>query len=184
MREYLANYSVKPGAIAADIGTGSGIYAYILADKTNITKVYATDINPAAIETVKINAKNFNLENKIKPTQVKEESKIFSFLPPGEKLDIVILNPPWEDEQATSMENRATNDKDHIFLKSFLKALPQALSKSGEAFVSLGTDSSRAAMKETIKNLALNLELIKEEKWKFRKSGRTSIYKLTLGQSK
>ena len=55
---------IKKGDVVLDLATGSGAIALFCADKAK--KVYATDINPRAIEYAQFNAILNNLEHKIK----------------------------------------------------------------------------------------------------------------------
>lgn len=61
--QIIDNLSVKKGDIVLDLATGSGAIALFCADKAK--RVYATDINPNAIEYAKFNAILNNLEDKI-----------------------------------------------------------------------------------------------------------------------
>lgn len=73
----------------AEIGTGSGIIAIMLALKHNNINITATDINEKAILLGKKNAKKFDVENKISfvKTSYIDGCK--------EEFDLLVSNPPY-----------------------------------------------------------------------------------------
>lgn len=76
------------GRTVAEIGTGSGILA-LSAAKARAAAVLAIDINPAAVEAARLNAKQNNLH------QVTAlESNLFSAVPATTKFDVIISSPP------------------------------------------------------------------------------------------
>ncbi|MAZ49160.1 MAG: hypothetical protein CME65_11390 [Halobacteriovoraceae bacterium] len=178
MRKFIAyDFQPKTMGVALDIGSGSGIYAYLLAQK-GFKKIYATDINPAAISTIKINANNFGYDKLIVPILVDENKPVFGFLT-NEKADLVVFNPPWENKPADSLEEKAKYDEDHAFLKKFLEELPSILSLRGEALISLGTQSAKNVFLNKIKETALKYQVVIHEEWSFKKSGSLTVYKVS-----
>lgn len=62
--EILNKIEIKPGSIVADFGCGSGYFTLELAKKVGPEgKVYALDILPTALESVRSLAKIYNLNN-------------------------------------------------------------------------------------------------------------------------
>lgn len=177
MREYISTYRPKSLGLAADIGTGSGVYAYLLAEK-NFKTVFATDINPKAIEATKINSKYFEMDEIIEPILTKESDPVFAFLN-KQKLDFVVLNPPWEDRKARNTAEKAKYDSQHKFLSAFLKGLPDALAQDGEAFIVLGSKSSQDRLKELTSSLSLKYEIVMEKKYNFGINPIVILYKVT-----
>ena len=72
-----------------DVGTGSGVIAVYLALRFPHAKVYATDISKEALEVAKVNARRFEVENRINFLQ----GNLLEPLP--EPVKILISNPPY-----------------------------------------------------------------------------------------
>lgn len=77
-----------------DVCTGSGCIALALADALPKAKVYATDINDAALELAKENARHNQISN---VTFLR--SDLFNDISPTFKFDIIVSNPPYIDER-------------------------------------------------------------------------------------
>jgi len=85
--QIINNLAVREGDVVLDLATGSGAIALFCADKAK--KVYATDINPKAIDYAKFNAILNNLEDKI-------EFRIGDLFSPVRnlKFDYIVWNGP------------------------------------------------------------------------------------------
>ncbi len=153
MRSLLLNYQFKQKLSALDIGSGSGILAYIIASR-GFDKIIATDINEKAIKTIDFNSKRLNIKN-IKATLVKKNQAIFL----NKKYDLIVSNPPWFDQSANSIKESALKDKNLSLLTKILSNIKKHLSENGVAFIELG---GPAAIKRFIKDaklLKLNYEV-------------------------
>ena len=80
---------------ALDIGTGSGNIAIALAKKIPDIKIVAIDINKEIINLAKENAKNCDVEEKIKFKVCDVFSDDFEKLLLENKFDLIISNPPY-----------------------------------------------------------------------------------------
>ena len=72
-----------------DVGTGSGVIAVYLALRFPRAKVYATDISTEALEVAKLNARRFEVEERINFLQ----GNLLEPLP--EPVKILVSNPPY-----------------------------------------------------------------------------------------
>ena len=81
---------LPPGAVVADVGTGSGAIALALADERPDLKLIATDISVAALAVAQANADRLGLHVDFRLGNLLE--------PISEKLDAVISNPPYIPE--------------------------------------------------------------------------------------
>ena len=79
--DYIKKY--KPQSVL-DMGTGTGIQA-ITAKKLEVETVFATDINPDAIDCAKKNSKNLKISF--------VQSDLFSNI--SEKFDLIVFNTPY-----------------------------------------------------------------------------------------
>jgi ribosomal protein L3 glutamine methyltransferase len=82
-----------PGAVrqVADVCTGSGCLAILLAHHFPKAKVDAVDLSPDAIAVARINVRNHGLTRRVKL----HESDVFTKVPKV-KYDVIISNPPYE----------------------------------------------------------------------------------------
>ena len=86
------NVKVKPGAVVADVGCGSGIQA-LNALMLGASMVYSLDINPEAAEAAEANCKKAGFTKKIKAA----ESDLFGGL--HRKADCIIFNTPYVESE-------------------------------------------------------------------------------------
>ena len=111
-----------------DVGTGSGIVALIAAKMS--PHVVATDINPAAVKTARLNAERLGLADRIKVY----ETDLF---PPPETgpFDVITFNPPYSDHAANDLAERSVWDPGHAVMKRFLLRLGEYLRPSGRLYI-------------------------------------------------
>ncbi|MBO1519385.1 50S ribosomal protein L3 N(5)-glutamine methyltransferase [Oceanisphaera pacifica] len=81
-----------------DLCTGSACIAIALAHCFPDAEVDALDISRDALDVAEINIHNHGLEQQVTPI----ESDIFSALPSGDKYDLIVVNPPYVDEEDMS----------------------------------------------------------------------------------
>lgn len=84
--------AVAPGGVVADVGTGSGAIALALATEGRFERVIATDISAGAIAVARKNASTLQSR-----TRTAIEFRTGDLLTPldGERLDILVSNPPY-----------------------------------------------------------------------------------------
>lgn len=74
-----------------DVGTGSGIIAVCAAKHLPRCRVTAVDISPAALAVARGNAAKHDVRERIELI----ESDLLSAVPPGERFDLIVANPPY-----------------------------------------------------------------------------------------
>lgn len=114
-----------------DVGTGTGIMALMMAQKSQAF-IHAIDINEKAINLAKYNFKNSNWANRIEAYCVsfqKFKSKI--------KYDIIVSNPPYFFNGNPSINNGKAIAKHDVELqlKDLLINIKRLLKIEGRAFV-------------------------------------------------
>jgi ribosomal protein L3 glutamine methyltransferase len=84
---------IKPAAVtrAADVGTGSGCLAILLAHQFPRARVDAIELSPDALAVAAINVRQHDLANRISL----HRSDVFTAVPPA-RYDVIICNPPYE----------------------------------------------------------------------------------------
>lgn len=87
----------RPDAVAVDVGTGSGCIAVALAVCAPSSRLYATDISPAALHVARANAERHNVAGRIAFL----EGDLLMPLP--EPVNLILSNPPYvaDDEWDT-----------------------------------------------------------------------------------
>jgi release factor glutamine methyltransferase len=135
---FLANYLrragvVPPGGEVLDIGTGTGVLA-IAAALANAGQVMAIDINPAAVECARLNARRYGLARSITVSQ----SDLFSGVH-GQRFDLVLCNPPYfrgEPRNPAEMAYRGGSDLE--WFDRFGRGLHTHLKSTGRCIITLG----------------------------------------------
>jgi len=96
----------------ADIGTGSGVLAVSLKRNLKNAKMIAADISPKCIEVAKENAKTYGVDIDFRVGDMLEPIK--------EKLDVIISNPPYIENEST-VDEQTLKYEPHLALFAFPK---------------------------------------------------------------
>lgn len=113
---------------AFDLGTGTGVLAFVLA-RRGIERVVATDVNPRALACARENAERLGLADRVEA--------VGTDLFPDGRADLVVCNPPWLPGRPTSALERGVYDPDGGMLRDFLTGLPAHLRPGGEGWLVL-----------------------------------------------
>jgi methylase of polypeptide subunit release factors len=117
------------GKLAFDVGTGTGVLAFVLARAG--ARVVATDAEPRAVACARDNAERLGLAPAV-------EVVLADLFPEGDlRADLVVSNPPWLPAAAASPLERAVYDPDGAFLERLVLGLPARLAPGGEAWIVL-----------------------------------------------
>jgi len=89
----LERWLKKPAAVtrAADVGTGSGCLAILLAHRFPGARVDAIDVAPGALAVAKINVREHGLAGRV----ILHRGAVFAGVPPA-RYEIIVCNPPYE----------------------------------------------------------------------------------------
>jgi SAM-dependent methyltransferase len=117
------------GKRAVDVGTGTGVLAFVLARRG--ASVVATDVEPRAVACARENAARLGLAASVDVR--------LADLFPGEPADLVVSNPPWLPADAHGPLDRAVYDPGGAMLAALVAGLPAALRDGGEAWI-VGSD--------------------------------------------
>ena len=77
--------------LALDVGTGSGCIALALAAEDPYVRVVAVDVDAAAVAVARRNAARLGLGGRVQVLR----SDLFAALPPGQRFDVIVANPPY-----------------------------------------------------------------------------------------
>jgi len=135
------------GKSVVEVGTGSGILS-LSAAKAGARSVVALDINPAAVETARLNAAKNGF------AQVSAlVSDLFSALPADRKFDVIISSPP-------SFSGEPRDDADRAWhagpgYRDILSLFDQAgrrLEPDGRMYLLLSSDTNIALMQSLMRS--------------------------------
>jgi len=122
-----------------EIGTGTGLLALICLE-SGAESVVATDINPAAVANARYNAERMGLSDSLDVRLVPlGDSGAFSMIGSTEKFDLIVSNPPWEDQPPEAIGEFALYDPAFQLLDSLLKDLRNHLNPGGKALLAYGS---------------------------------------------
>lgn len=89
--EYLAAFKERGRTVAVDVGTGSGCLALACAQQHKISRFYATDMSPQALDVAAANARALGLADRVEFRQGHLLEPVAELGP----LDAIVSNPPY-----------------------------------------------------------------------------------------
>lgn len=125
------------GKRALDVGTGTGVLAFVLARAG--ARVVAVDVEPAAVACARDNAARLGLAGAVEVV----EGDLFV----DGAFDLVVSNPPWLPGAAHTPLERAVYDPGGAFLARLLAGLPAHLAPGGEAWLVVGDLAERLGLR-------------------------------------
>ena len=138
MRRLIRESPIVQGKTVLEIGTGSGLVS-LCCLKAGAARAVATDVNSAAVANATYNAGILGvadrLETRLSPLDHREA---YSTIAESERFDLIISNPPWENQTPGPINEYALYDKDFVLLRSILSGLDQHLKPGGKAFLAYG----------------------------------------------
>ena len=126
----LGAFATVQGRTCLDIGTGSGIVALIVAQKSeSIEKILAIDVSPEAIALAGRNFRNSPWKKRLK-TQL---TSLGELLLPAKSVDLIVSNPPFFIEGLTPVDElrRASKHTDWKFFEMLFNKSYNFLNSSG-----------------------------------------------------
>lgn len=138
LREWLSASEAVQGGDVLEIGTGSGLIA-IACLLHGAARVVATDINPNAIANAGYNAQHLRLEQRLETRLVEADNPgPFAVIQQGEKFDLIISNPPWEDAEVNEVAAHALYDPNFALLDGLLEHSAAHLREHGSLLLAYG----------------------------------------------
>ena len=160
---------IRAAGIARDkdvleIGTGSGLLSLCCA-RYGARRVVATDINPNAVANARYNARRLGVGDVMEVRHVsKSNPGAYAVLKPGERFDLIISNPPWEDRAPTTIDTYALDDENFALMRSLLSGLKSRLKPGGRAFLAYGCVSAIRAMQKMAPEYGLTTQIHDDRK--------------------
>lgn len=126
------------GRQALDVGTGTGVLAFVLARAGAV--VTATDLSAAALASAAEDAARLGLAGQVAVARA-------DLFPPA-AFQVVVCNPPWLPAEAVTPLDLAVYDPGGAFLSRFLAGLPAHLEPGGEAWLILSDLAERIGLRQ------------------------------------
>ncbi|MEQ8787536.1 MAG: class I SAM-dependent methyltransferase [Pirellulaceae bacterium] len=121
-----------------EIGAGSGLVSLCCLER-GAERVVATDINRDAVANARLNAVRLHLDEHFDVRQVPlDNPSAYSVIGDDEQFDLIISNPPWEDDQPITIDQYALYDRDFALLRSLLKDARRHLRPGGKILLAYG----------------------------------------------
>lgn len=139
--DLVAQVPLPPAALlhgAADIGTGTGVLAAVLARRG--LRVLATDLSAAALACAGDNIRRLGLQRQVTLQQADLFPTGATGHAPGHdpsRFGLLVCNPPWVPAPAGSALEAAVYDPDSRMLRGFLAGLAAHLAPGGEGWLIL-----------------------------------------------
>ncbi len=123
------NPELFKGKRVMEIGTGSGIIS-LMAAKHGAIKIVATDINPAAIQSVTMNAEALGYSDIIEARLVSlDDMSAYAVIGEDEQFDVIVSNPPFALDLDAPGNDAVTDTGELGF--SIVRGLEQHLAPNG-----------------------------------------------------
>lgn len=126
--DLVARAPLPAGALAFDVGTGTGVLAAVIASR-GIQRVVATDQDPRALACARENIERLGYAAQVDVIQ----ADLF----PAGRAPLVVCNPPWVPARPSSPIEYAVYDPDSRMLRGFLAGLAAHLEPGGEGWLIL-----------------------------------------------
>ena len=133
-----------------DVGTGSGLIALMLAQRSPEAFIHAIDIDENACKQAEINFNNSPFTNRLNV-----ESIDFLYFSPSLRYDLIVSNPPYFTHSLKSPDKNRNlaRHNDHLPLEDLIKKSASLLSPQGKVAFILPFDQWEKAHSLAIENL-------------------------------
>ncbi|MBL8819124.1 MAG: methyltransferase [Planctomyces sp.] len=138
LRRLIDGSDLVPGRHLLEIGTGTGLVSLCCLD-AGAEKVVATDINPKAAANAAINAELLGFSSRLDVRIVpRRDPSAYTVIKPDERFDLIISNPPWENQKPTTVADFALYDPGFQLMRSLIENGQQHLKPNGRILLAYG----------------------------------------------
>lgn len=155
LMDFIEQFDLK-GKSFLELGCGTGMISTLAAKRGAI--VIASDINPAAIENVELNAENNGVN--LQPIL----SDLFEKILP-QFFDYIIINPPYYPKDPLNKAEEAWYcGNDFEYFKKLFDQLGTYFNKNSQVYMILSEDCKLEKIKSLAAEKHLNFELVSQKK--------------------
>lgn len=164
LRQKIAADPQLRGAAVLEVGTGSGLVS-LCCLQAGAGRVVATDLNPAAVENARENARLLGFGDRLEVRRVPRRSPgAWTVLRPDETFDLIISNPPWEDQRPETVEQFALYDPGFELLESLVTGARQRLRPGGRMWLAYGCVTAIRQIQKVAERERLECRLLDERR--------------------
>jgi release factor glutamine methyltransferase len=128
-----------------EMGSGTGIMS-VLAALAGCRRVLALDLNPAAVDNTRRNARRHGVDDRVEA----RVSDLYAAVPPGARFDGIYWNPPFLDAPAEHLDGSIWHetmfDPDYAKLRRFLVEGAGLLTPTGRVYLWFGEALGRPSL--------------------------------------
>lgn len=162
LRQKIAADARLRGAAVLEVGTGSGLVS-LCCLQAGAARVVATDLNPAAVENARENGRLLNFAERLEVRRVpRRDPGAWTVLGPDERFDLIISNPPWEDQRPETVEQFALYDPGFGLLESLVTGARQRLRPGGRMWLAYGCVTAIRHIQKVAEREGLECQLLDE----------------------
>ncbi len=159
LRKLIRETDLVRGKRVLEIGTGSGLIA-LCCLQAGASRVVATDINPFAMRNAAFNAERMNFTERIDIRLVPQrDPAAWSVLGEHERFDLIISNPPWEDDKPTTLADFALYDPDFQLMDSLLDGVNDRLNPGGKVLLAYGCVTAIRRLQQQAADRSLSVRM-------------------------
>ena len=146
-----------------EIGCGAGVISCLLASRFPKMQIVASDINPFATETTKLNASRLDLNDRIEVYT----GDVFDGIPAGKKFDVIFWALPFgflDPGAPVSMQDMQVFDPGYRATRKFLKEARNYLNVYGILLIGFSADlGHEELLKEIFEDENISIETVAEQ---------------------
>lgn len=164
LRQRIATDARVRGASVLEIGTGSGLIS-LCCLQAGAARVVATDLNPAAVENARENGRLLQFGQRLEVRQVPRRAPgAWTVTRPDETFDLIISNPPWEDQHPETVEQFALYDPGFALLESLVSGARRRLRSGGRMWLAYGCVTAIRQIQKVAEREGLECRLLDERR--------------------
>lgn len=160
LRRLIRETELVRGKRVLEIGVGTGLIA-LCCLQAGAAHVVATDINPHALVNAAYNADALGMGERLELRLVDPASPgAYSTLREGERFDLILSNPPWENQRPQTVAEYALYDEQFQLLRSLVGGLRSRLTPGGRGYFAYGCREAIHQLQQSAAREGLHVRIL------------------------